>query len=299
MACVESSNGYQRNSVRRTNQSLRHLSPFRFPGGKTWLLPYVRSWLRAQPRTPLLLIEPFAGGAIVGLTSVYEHMVEKLLISEIDDEIASVWDVIVNRGDGGYILAETILNFEFTDRSVEEVLSRQPLTIVDKAFQTIVRNRIARGGILAPGAGRIKRGENDKGLKSRWYPQTLHNRILTIIAMRDRIEFVHGDGIAIINRASTAAESAFFIDPPYSVGQKRAASRLYTHFEIDHENLFRTTQMIAGDFLMTYDSDPYIRELALKYGFHTIELTMKNTHHLSRKELLIGRNLDWVQELYS
>ena len=42
--------------------SVPQRSPFRYPGGKTWLIPRIRQWLRCRPCTPALLIEPFAGG---------------------------------------------------------------------------------------------------------------------------------------------------------------------------------------------------------------------------------------------
>ena len=29
--------------------SVKHLSPFRYPGGKTWLVPRVREWLATLP----------------------------------------------------------------------------------------------------------------------------------------------------------------------------------------------------------------------------------------------------------
>ncbi|HDR51023.1 MAG TPA: hypothetical protein ENN90_05285 [Mariniphaga anaerophila] len=48
--------------------SVPHRSPFRYPGGKTWLIPVVRKWMKQGP-VPKELCEPFAGGGIVG----YEH----------------------------------------------------------------------------------------------------------------------------------------------------------------------------------------------------------------------------------
>lgn len=46
--------------------SVPQRSPFRYPGGKTWLVPLIRQWLISLPKRPAELIEPFAGGAIVG-----------------------------------------------------------------------------------------------------------------------------------------------------------------------------------------------------------------------------------------
>ena len=45
--------------------SVPQRSPLRYPGGKTWLIPHIRAWLGAIDPKPRLLIEPFAGGAIV------------------------------------------------------------------------------------------------------------------------------------------------------------------------------------------------------------------------------------------
>ena len=63
--------------------SIPQISPFRYPGGKTWIVPRLRCWLsqtlRCQlgirPIRPTLLIEPFAGGGSVSLTAVAEQLV--------------------------------------------------------------------------------------------------------------------------------------------------------------------------------------------------------------------------------
>jgi DNA adenine methylase len=55
--------------------SVPHRSPFRYPGGKTWLIPRIRTWLLSHPTKPTELIEPFAGGASVSLAAVFEDLV--------------------------------------------------------------------------------------------------------------------------------------------------------------------------------------------------------------------------------
>jgi DNA adenine methylase len=68
-----------------------HRSPFRYPGGKTWLVPYTRKWLASLRDKPKELAEVFAGGAIVGLSALFDDQVERLTLVELDDDVAAVW----------------------------------------------------------------------------------------------------------------------------------------------------------------------------------------------------------------
>ena len=70
-----------------TVASVPHRSPFRYPGGKTWLVPYVRQWMKNLRHRPLEFAEPFAGGGIVGLSVLFDGLAEKLTIVEIDRDI--------------------------------------------------------------------------------------------------------------------------------------------------------------------------------------------------------------------
>ena len=46
---------------------------------------------------------------------------------------------------------------------------------------------------------------------------------------------------------------------------------------------------------MTYDNAEEVQALAEKHGFQTKPVAMKNTHHAEMNELLIGRDLGWVE----
>jgi len=273
--------------------SVPQRSPFRYPGGKTWLVPFVRQWLISLPKRPTKLIEPFAGGAIVGLSVAFEQLADHVTLVELDEQVAAVWKTILH-GDYEW-LANRIISFDLTHENVNNALAQTQVSLEEKAFQTILRNRINRGGILAPGAGRIKNGENGKGIKSRWYPDTLRKRILGIGKIRDRITFVDGDGMKVLEQNANLPDMAYFIDPPYTADGKKAGTRLYTHFEIDHEKLFAIAETLKGDFLMTYDNTSGVKQMADRHGFVTNLIAMKNTHHAEMNELLIGRNLKWLQ----
>lgn len=264
--------------------TVRHLSPFRYPGGKTWLVPEIKKRLKNRYLKPEYFIEPFAGGGITSLTVAAESLANEVIIGELDPYVSSVWKTILNNPE---YLCEKILTFNVTLENVREVLETTPDNTEFMAFQTIIKNRMNRGGILAPGAGLVKSGENGKGLKSRWYPDTLVNRIRAIYQLRHRIHYYEQDAFELIQQFQNCSDSYFFIDPPYTFGKKRAGKRLYIYNEIDHPFLFRTISQVNGNFLMTYDDTEEAKSLASKYKFQIDMVPMKNTHHKVIYELLI------------
>jgi len=275
--------------------SVPQRSPFRYPGGKTWLISHIRKWLSASAAKPQWFIEPFAGGGIVSLTVAAEHLAERVLMVELDTDVAAVWQTILDVNNNEW-LAEAIRSFELSHDSVRALLAREPESIRVRAFQTIVKNRVYHGGVMAPGSGLLKYGENGRGILSRWYPETLARRIRSIAAYAHRITFVSGDALQVIPQYACDENAVFFLDPPYTIcgNGKRAGRRLYRHSELDHEQLFREAGVVKGDFLMTYDDAPEVRDLALAHHFEVRLVAMKNTHHAKMQELLIGRDLTWA-----
>ncbi len=267
--------------------SIPQRSPFRYPGGKTWLVPTIRKWLLKNGRSVNHLIEPFAGGGIVSLTAAFEKLAESITMVEIDEEVAAVWEIILN-GKNNW-LAEKIFSFDLTIENVQLEFERPNKLVDDLAFCTILKNRIYHGGILAKGSGILKKGENGKGIASRWYPKTLRDRILAIDFVKERIRFIKGDAFEMLEQNFDNLDAYFFIDPPYTV----AGKRLYTHFNIDHEKLFEYTSLIQGHYMLTYDDTIEIRRLADKYNLLYRTIPMKTTHHLEKNELIISDNFNW------
>ena len=273
--------------------SVPQRSPFRYPGGKSWLIPRVRQWFAAMSYKPTRLIEPFAGGAGVGLAAGFENLCAIVELVELDDDVASVWQTVL--GEDAAWLARRLRAFDLTRESVCALLARPPVDQRERAFRTLVRNRVNHGGVLAPGVGMLKTGENGKGISSRWYPETLARRVENIAAQKNRFAFRHEDGLQVIACHSPESDTAFFIDPPYTVSGKRAGARLYLHNALDHEHLFQLASQLEGQFLLTYDNTEEVKSLAQKFDFSFCEMAMKNTHHAHMTELLISRDLSWIQ----
>ncbi len=272
--------------------SVPQRSPFRYPGGKTWFVPTFRQWMAQIYPKPSILVEPFAGGGIISLTALFENLVERVVMLELDDEIAAVWQSVIN-GDAER-LANRILTFHLTKETVIQEIKKTPKTLKEKAFQTILKNRTFHGGILAEGSGFLKYGENGKGVRSRWYPATLAKRLLNLNHVSSRIDFRQDDGLKALQEFKSRADAAFFIDPPYTAGGKKAGKRLYKHYEINHEHLFTICESLRGDFLITYDNADEVKLMARAHGFQMRLIPMTNTHHATMLELVIGKDLSWM-----
>jgi DNA adenine methylase len=269
---------------------VRQLSPLRYPGGKTWLVPEIRSWLITAKRKPTLLVEPFAGGAMAGLTVAAEDLADHVYLCELDDDVAALWETIFS-GTAADVqwLCKSIISFKVNLDNVREVLASTLKPKKAQAFRTIVKNRMQRGGIMAAGAGLVKSGEAGRGLHSRWYPETLAERIEALHSLKDRITFEHGNAFDVIRRFADDPSVFFFVDPPYTAGGKKSGNRLYTHNEIDHEGLFALMGKVRGSAMLTYDDTVEVRKLAKQYKFRIVEVPMKNTHHAIIRELLIQK----------
>lgn len=273
--------------------SVPQRSPFRYPGGKTWFVPTFRDWMTYVFPKPQLLIEPFAGGGIISITALFEKFVPRVVMAEIDSDVAAVWQAVVD-GHADW-LAKRITEFDLTLESVTQEISRNNnLEVKEKAFQTILKNRTFHGGILAEGSGFLKYGENGKGILSRWYPETIAKRFINLNKISGSISFRNEDGLSIIEEYSNRDDVVFFIDPPYTAGGKKAGKRLYRHSIIDHEYLFSLCQSVKGQFIMTYDNADEVKEMARNLGFDMRLIPMKNTHHAKMEELVISRDLTWM-----
>ena len=141
--------------------SVPQRSPLRYPGGKTWLSPHAKAWIRQLDPRPALLVEPFCGGGSVSLSALMADWAERALLDELDRDMAAFWQAALQHGPA---LAEKVRRFQVSRAAVNELADRTPSDVLEWGFRTLVLNRTRRGSILAPGTTFKKAGENGKGL---------------------------------------------------------------------------------------------------------------------------------------
>jgi DNA adenine methylase len=260
-----------------------NLSPFRYPGGKTWLIPLVRRWLASIPR-PAVFCEPFAGGASIGLTVAAEDLAARVVLVEKDSGVAAVWKTIFHGAWGP--LCEMVKRFNCYPSDVKYVVEKMP----SSAFRTLLLNRCSHGGLIGPDARLMVRGENGNGVASRWYAGTLAKRIEYLAGLRGRVTALHGCGLEFMRSKADDSNRVWYIDPPVSVPRRR----LYDHDTIDMDEVFTTADELRGPWLMTVPDSPAARELAARHSFVCGGVTSWCSHNAKKSELLVGRDLTWA-----
>ena len=261
------------------------LSPFRYPGGKSGLRPKIIEWVRNLGRRPVNFIEPFAGGASVGLSIAELDLADCVTLVEIDPDVAAVWKAIL--GDKAPILAKRIREFELTEAAARKVAEQKNRDLVSRAFRCLLLNRISRGGITAPGAGWLKLGERGRGIHSRWYPETLAKRIESIQMLRRKIRFIEGDGLAALRDSNSDNLTVAFVDPPYVAEGRGAGVRLYRHYDVDCRELFHVAAKFSGPMVITYHRSEIVRREAAAAGITCHTVNMHTAHTVSKRQLIL------------
>lgn len=73
-----------------------------------------------KPNIPSVLVEPFAGGGSIALTATAEVLVDQVVMVELDDAVAAVWEVVIH--GNAEALARRIEQFEVSMESVQQEL---------------------------------------------------------------------------------------------------------------------------------------------------------------------------------
>lgn len=221
------------------------------------------------------LLEPFAGGASVGLA--FASAGAQVDLVEADKEVAAFWAVACSpRRDE---LAARILACD----PLQVLADGEPTEPVALALFTLVRNRLAFGGCMAPRAGKIRAGDG-AGQLSRWHPETLAGRVLGLESLAVEVQW--GDGIASMEAiAGQQGPVGFaFVDPPY-LG---AGDRLYRHHQMDHGRMLDACLGLGCPWLLTYGADPASKALLERRGVPFVDFHMLGNTGKRRPEVLAG-----------
>jgi DNA adenine methylase len=267
----------------------RYRSPLRYPGGKARLADFVKTIFRANHLLDGTYAEPYAGGASVALTLLFEEYASTIHINDIDTAVHAFWDSVLNRTDE---LCRLVRDTRAT--SAEWLRQKQIYSCAEDAsplqlgFAAFFLNRTNRSGIIGS-AGMIG-GRKQRGrwkIDARYNRPELSRRIARIARYGDRIHLTKLDAADFLKRADKGlpAKTLVYLDPPYYIkGQRRLYANYYG--ADDHANIATLLSTVRLRWLVSYDNTPEIRRLYRAYQGLTYTLRYTASESQSGSEVM-------------
>lgn len=241
----------------------QQLSPFRYPGGKSKMIPYLYQFLRESKCDTLA--SPFTGGGSFELAMLEAGVVKKLRLNDLDYGVYAVWWCILYMPD---MLIERIQAFKPTHKVYFEAQALiktdyRHLDLLEAAWITLLVNRLAFSGIAKANPLGGKKGTLN-ALTARWNPTTLIKRISAIHELAPNIEISCVNAIEFIEDTFLSNSTTLFIDPPYVEKGQALYNQFYT--EQDHMELAFVLRTLhvgtpSADILVTYDYNDWLERL--------------------------------------
>jgi len=279
-------------------------SPLRYPGGKSFLVPYVVRFLELNKLKPRIFVEPFAGGASISLALLGLDLVENVALYDSDPLITGFWKVVFRDG----IWLQEMVEREQINLEQWEALRRcTAQSDRENAWKCLFLNRTSFSGILTQKAGPIggKAQSSIYKIDCRFYRETLKKRLQDLWSVRDRVqEITKTDWGDVVQRNKNAIsvdgkdDRVFYFDPPFF----HKAEILYNKFfkYQDHEMLIKTLSTFDAPWLLSYDHCNEVIELFNRYDLKYKEIPVRYTSSAQqvRKEKLelVASNLSLPEE---
>ena len=272
---------------------MKHISPLRYPGGKSALAGYLSSTIESNGLRGCQYYEPFAGGAGAGLHMLLSGMAAELHLNDLDPCISAFWNATLTETERfQQAILTTPINVVEWRKHSDVVRQRDVSNTFELGFATFFLNRCNRSGVIsgaAPIGGYAQAGAWK--LDARFYRQRLAERIGTLAEYRDSIHITNLEAREFLKsqlpRSGKRSNVFVYLDPPYY----SKGSRLYLNYYTtnDHRQLASYMRRhTATAWIMSYDECPFIRAL---YSFCSLvpnELKYSLQNRQAANELLIA-----------
>lgn len=241
----------------------RSNSPLRYPGGKTCLYELAAHILRLNKLERGHYAEPYAGGAGLALTLLFQGHVSDIHLNDIDRSVWAFWNAVLNQTEDMVELIQSApVDMDQWHNQRNVYLNPQDFDDLALGFSMFFLNRTNRSGIVK-GAGVIGGLEQTGNYKidCRFNRDELARRVRRIAKYRSRIHLHRLDALDFMNLMDERLPSRalFCIDPPYF----NKGSSLYTSFynPDDHAAVSQAVLGLARPWILTYDNTPEISHL--------------------------------------
>lgn len=259
----------------------RYLSPLRYPGGKGKVANFLKLLLAKNSLCGATYVEPYAGGASVALSLLFDGYVSKIQINDLNMGVYNFWRLVLHAPDA------LCTKIQKVPLSIKE-WQRQKAVYADPSsspeelgFATFYLNRTNRSGIIARGG--VIGGNEQEGkwkIDARFNRSALCDRVNSIAEWKAKIEVTRQDAVDLLASSNRKEEKRFFyLDPPYYVKGSRLYDNFYEHN--DHLKISTAIKTLKSPWVVSYDSVteimkmyPNFRNMKYQLGYSASKVAM-------------------------
>jgi len=242
-------------------------TPLRYPGGKARFAPLISGVISGNDLEGGHYLEPYAGGAGVALSLLFDEVVEQIHINDSDPAIADFWRAATEQSDElvSMVAAEPV-SMDAWHHWRGVMLGNIPGSDLERGFATLFMNRTNRSGILKGGVIGGKAQAGNYKINARFMREELCSRLMRIGSHANNIHVYEEDAHQLLLRCHQflPAKSLVYLDPPYYV----KGAGLYRNF-YKHEDHSRIAKLLGSDrfrrpWIVSYDN---VAEIQQMYAF--------------------------------
>jgi DNA adenine methylase len=264
-------------------------TPLRYPGGKQRISPFIEELIIENNIKDGNYVEPYAGGAGVGIQLLLTKKVSKIHLNDSDFGIYSFWHSVINKPEE---LCKMISSASMT---VDEWRKRKEIVkkcdkrkILELGFSVFYLNRCNRSGVLSAGLiGGLDQTGNYK-MDARFYRNDLIRRIEAIARFKDNIFLTNFDAEYYIQNyiLNLPKNTLVYLDPPYY--EKGSELYLNAYKKTDHARISKVIQSeLQHNWVLSYDGVPDIISLYKKRRHFLYELHYSAAKSYKGKEIFV------------
>ena len=240
-----------------------YYSPLRYPGGKGKIAKFFHAIFDDNKLSDGTYVEPYAGGASVALSLLFNEYASNIIINDIDRSIYAFWQsVLVHTDELCKRIEKAKINIKTWEECKQLQKKKKAADILDLGFSTFFLNRTNRSGIISGGIIGGKKQDGKWKMDARFNKEDLICRIKRIREYRNRIKVYNMDAIQLLQKTASlfSVKTLFYFDPPYYENGRK----LYVNFYKgrDHEKIASQVQAIKkAQWIISYDCKNQIKKL--------------------------------------
>lgn len=218
-------------------------------------MPFVTRLLEENGLVDVEYAEPYAGGASVALTLLFEEYAARIHINDLSRAVYAFWHSVLNEPERlCHRIEQTEITMEEWHRQREVYRARETADLLDLGFATFFLNRTNRSGIISGGVIGGQKQNGAWGIAARFGKSELIQRIRKIARYRNRICLHQMDALDFtVSIAPTLKGNTFlFYDPPYIETENRCLY-LDNYSVEDHRTLAERIVQLEHPWIVIYD----------------------------------------------